>query len=109
MRKMLLALFIAGLMLAVMAGPAFAFHHGFLPVTSCAANDEASNNPTARQQLIEQGLFPRRLLPMTPLVKKARAPRLLSSSVQTHHSLSRASRDVLQRAGVMASGPLFMP
>ncbi len=64
MRRIVTAMMVMGLLMALMATPAFAFHHTALPVADCAANEDASNNPTAKSQLTEQGLFPPRIAPV---------------------------------------------
>ncbi len=57
MRKTLLAMMVMGLMVALMATPAFAFHHTSLPVADCAdanAGSPSNFNGEARENLAEQ-------------------------------------------------------
>ena len=50
--KMLLAAtFVAALMMGVMAAPAFAFIHEFIPAGQCAASEQAGDNETAEEHL----------------------------------------------------------
>jgi hypothetical protein len=50
--KMLLsAIFVAALMMGVMAAPAFAFIHEFIPAGQCAASEQAGDNETAEAHL----------------------------------------------------------
>ena len=48
-----LTLLIVAVALALPAG-ATAFHHGAIPASSCAASDQASANPTAREAIRER-------------------------------------------------------
>ena len=66
MRKILLAMMVMGLMVALTATPAFAFHHTTLPVVDCAdahAVSPSNNNGQAKENLIEQGFA----LPLAPV------------------------------------------
>ncbi len=66
MRKTLLAMMVMGLMVALMATPAFAFHHTTLPVADCAdanAGSPSNDNGQAKENLIEQGFA----LPLAPV------------------------------------------
>ncbi len=58
MRRIALTLLIMGLMLALTAVPAFAFHHVFLPAPECAAAQSGvnagGNNPTAKDAIVTQ-------------------------------------------------------
>ncbi len=61
MKRIVAMVVLAAVMTAVLAlsaSPAMAFHHGFIPAGECAAEENASNNPTAREALTEQDLFP---------------------------------------------------
>ena len=50
--KMLLAAtFVAALMMVVMAAPAFAFIHEFIPAGECATSEQAGDNETAEAHL----------------------------------------------------------
>ncbi len=66
MRKTLLAMMVMGLMVALMATPAFAFHHTTLPVVDCAdanAGSPSNNNGEAKESLIATGQL---TLPLAP-------------------------------------------
>jgi hypothetical protein len=47
------ATFVAALMMVVMAAPAFAFIHEFIPAGQCAASEQAGDNETAEDHLID--------------------------------------------------------
>ena len=54
MRRLVFVLVVAAVvstMLALSAGPAFAFIHDFIPAGACAASDQAGDNETAEAQL----------------------------------------------------------
>ena len=54
MRRLVFVLVVAAVvstMLALSAGPAFAFIHDFIPAGACAASDQAGDNETAEDQL----------------------------------------------------------
>jgi len=53
-RRLVFVLVVAAVvstMLALSAGPAFAFIHDFIPAGDCAASDQAGDNETAEAQL----------------------------------------------------------
>jgi hypothetical protein len=53
-RRLVFVLVVAAVvatMLALSAGPAFAFIHDFIPAGACAASDQAGDNETAEAQL----------------------------------------------------------
>jgi hypothetical protein len=50
-KMMLVATFVAALMMGVMAAPAFAFIHEFIPAGQCAASEQAGDNETAEAHL----------------------------------------------------------
>jgi hypothetical protein len=53
------------LMMTVMAAPAFAFHHGFLPGGACGQSENAGgNNPTATSAIRTHN--PAQVLPLPP-------------------------------------------
>ena len=62
MKRIVAMVVLAAVMTAVLAlsaSPAMAFHHGFIPAGECAADQNASNNTTAREALTERaGLTP---------------------------------------------------
>ena len=47
MRRMLLILVVAVLLVGATAAPAFAFIHDFVPAGQCAASEQAADNETA--------------------------------------------------------------
>jgi len=47
----LAAAFVAALMMVVMAAPAFAFIHEFIPAGQCATSEQAGDNETAEEHL----------------------------------------------------------
>jgi hypothetical protein len=47
MRRMLLILVVAVLLVGATAAPAFAFIHEFIPAGQCAASEQAGDNETA--------------------------------------------------------------
>ena len=54
MRRLVFVLVVAAVvstMLALSAGPAFAFIHDFIPAGACAASDQAGDNETAEAHL----------------------------------------------------------
>jgi hypothetical protein len=50
-KKMLAAVVTASLLMVMMASPAFAFIHDFIPAGQCAASDQAGDNETAEEHL----------------------------------------------------------
>jgi hypothetical protein len=52
MRRMLLILVVAALLVGATAAPAFAFIHEFIPAGDCAASEQAGDNDTAEAHLI---------------------------------------------------------
>ena len=50
-KMMLVATFVAALMMGVMAAPAFAFIHEFIPAGECATSEQAGDNETAEAHL----------------------------------------------------------
>jgi hypothetical protein len=51
MRRMLLTLVVALLLVGATAAPAFAFIHAFIPAGECAASDQAGENTTAASNI----------------------------------------------------------
>ena len=51
LKKTLVAVVTASLMMVMMASPAFAFIHEFIPAGQCAASDQAGDNETAEAHL----------------------------------------------------------
>jgi hypothetical protein len=51
MRRMLLTLVVALLLVFTTAAPAFAFIHAFVPVEECAASEQAGENTTAASKI----------------------------------------------------------
>ncbi|MDQ3910953.1 MAG: hypothetical protein M3305_04080 [Actinomycetota bacterium] len=51
MRRMLLILVVATMLVGATAAPAFAFIHAFIPAGQCAASDQAADNDTAEAHL----------------------------------------------------------
>jgi hypothetical protein len=51
MRRMLLILVVAVLLVGATAAPAFAFIHEFIPAGQCAASEQAGDNETAEAHL----------------------------------------------------------
>ena len=51
LKKTLVAVVTASLMMVMMASPAFAFIHEFIPAGQCAASEQAGDNETAEAQL----------------------------------------------------------
>jgi hypothetical protein len=50
--KMVLAVaFVAALLMVVMAAPAFAFIHDFIPAGDCATSEQAGDNETAEENI----------------------------------------------------------
>jgi hypothetical protein len=70
MRRIALTLLIMGLLLALTAVPAFAFHHVFLPAPDCAAaqsgDNAGGNNPTAKSAIIANNPAQGQSLPLPP-------------------------------------------
>ena len=66
--KMLLAVaFASALMLGVMAAPAFAFHHAFLPGGACGQSESAGgNNATATGAIVTHNPAQGQALPLPP-------------------------------------------
>jgi hypothetical protein len=52
LRKLLLTLIAAGLMLVMMAAPALAHIHVTIPAGDCATSDQAANNQTAKNAIL---------------------------------------------------------
>ena len=52
MRRMLLALVVAMVLVFSTAAPAFAFIHVTVPAGECAASDQAGDNPTAGAAIV---------------------------------------------------------
>jgi hypothetical protein len=50
-KLLLVATFVAALMMVVMAAPAFAFIHEFIPAGECATSEQAGDNETAEAHL----------------------------------------------------------
>ena len=69
LKRVFVAALASALMLTVMSAPAFAFHHGGLPSTTCAADQAGSpsnNNGLAKESLTDRaGLT----LPLPPVGK----------------------------------------
>ncbi len=55
MRRLLIAIMLAGSLLGAMALPAAAHIHATVPARQCAATTTAANNPTARNALRTRG------------------------------------------------------
>ena len=51
LKMTLAAVVTASLMMVMMASPAFAFIHEFIPAGQCAASEQAGDNETAEAQL----------------------------------------------------------
>ena len=51
LKKSLAAVMTASLLMVMMASPAFAFIHDFIPAGQCAASDQAGDNETAEEHL----------------------------------------------------------
>ena len=51
LKKTLAAVVTASLLMVMMASPAFAFIHDFIPAGQCAASDQAGDNETAEEHL----------------------------------------------------------
>ena len=51
LKKTLAAVVTASLLMVMMASPAFAFIHEFIPAGQCAASDQAGDNETAEEHL----------------------------------------------------------
>ncbi len=54
MRRIMLTLVVALLLVAATAAPAFAFIHVTVPAGDCAASDQAGDNPTAGAAIVEK-------------------------------------------------------
>jgi hypothetical protein len=54
MRRIILALVVALLLVGATAAPAFAFIHVTVPAGECAASDQAGDNPTAGAAIVEK-------------------------------------------------------
>jgi hypothetical protein len=54
MRRIILALVVALLLVGAPAAPAFAFIHVTVPAGECAASDQAGDNPTAGAAIVEK-------------------------------------------------------
>jgi hypothetical protein len=54
MRRMLLTLVVALLLVGATAAPALAFIHVTVPAGDCAASDQAGDNPTAGAAIVEK-------------------------------------------------------
>jgi hypothetical protein len=51
MRRIILTLVVALMLVGMTAAPAFAFIHEFIPAGQCAASEQAGDNETAEAQL----------------------------------------------------------
>ena len=51
LKKTLATVLTASLLMVMMASPAFAFIHEFIPAGQCAASDQAGDNETAEEHL----------------------------------------------------------
>jgi predicted ATPase len=51
MRRMLLVLVVATILVGATAAPAFAFIHAFIPAGQCATSEQAGDNETAEAHL----------------------------------------------------------
>jgi hypothetical protein len=51
LKRTLAALVTASVLMVMMASPAFAFIHEFIPAGECAASEQAGDNPTAAAHL----------------------------------------------------------
>ena len=51
LKRTLAALVTASVLMVMMASPAFAFIHEFIPAGECAASEQAGDNETAEAQL----------------------------------------------------------
>jgi hypothetical protein len=51
MRRVILTLVVALMLVGMTAAPAFAFIHEFIPAGQCAASEQAGDNETAEAQL----------------------------------------------------------
>jgi hypothetical protein len=74
MRRAFAILVLAGLLLAITASPALAFHHVAVPADECATNAAVTpgNNPTARRAIMEHN--PAQTLPLPPFGTPSQAP-----------------------------------
>jgi hypothetical protein len=54
MRRIVLMLVVALLLVGATAAPAFAFIHVTVPAGDCAASDQAGDNPTAGAAIVEK-------------------------------------------------------
>jgi hypothetical protein len=54
MRRIILTLVVALLLVGATAAPAFAFIHVTVPAGECAASDQAGDNPTAGAAIVEK-------------------------------------------------------
>jgi len=74
MRWVLLALVVAGVLTALTASPALAFHHVAVPADECATNAavEPGNNPSATGTITEHN--PAQEPPLPPLGTSSKAP-----------------------------------
>ena len=74
MRRVLLALFVAGLLIAVTASPALAFHHVAVPADECATNAAVTpgNNEPATEAIDLHN--PAKERPLPPAGTSSRAP-----------------------------------
>jgi hypothetical protein len=54
MRRIILALVVALLLVGATAAPAFAFIHVTVPAGECAASDQAGDNPTAGAAIVDK-------------------------------------------------------
>src|SRR5215211_1344838 len=89
MRRMLLILVVAGLLVGATAAPAFAFIHELIPAGQCAASDQAGDNETAEAHLprvpIETPRRPRRSSALErPCCEKVRSPVFLGSAPSSY-------------------------
>jgi hypothetical protein len=54
MRRIILTLVIALILVGATAAPAFAFIHVTVPAGECAASEQAGNNPTAGAAIVDK-------------------------------------------------------
>jgi hypothetical protein len=54
MRRIILTLVIALMLVGATAAPAFAFIHVTVPAGECAASEQAGNNPTAGAAIVDK-------------------------------------------------------
>ena len=67
LKTLLAVAFASALMMTVMAAPAFAFHHAFLPGGACGQSENAGgNNPTATSAIVTHNPAQGQALPLPP-------------------------------------------